>query len=178
MTSGGQPTLYILCGLPFAGKTTLARKLVSRFGLSRVAIDDINTERGVWVDEAGLSPAEWARTYDEAYRRIDHLLSQEKSVVDDSVNHTRELRDWLRAIAVRHGARTVVIYVDVPPAEARRRWLENRRTATRNDVRDDDFAQVVDKFEPPAADESTLRYNGTVSLDEWIDQTFHDRLHS
>jgi predicted kinase len=164
--------LYILCGLPFSGKTTLANELVSRLGVSRVAIDDINGERGVWDDETGLSPEEWTNTYQEAYRRINLLLKQGKSVVDDSVNYARELRDRLRAIAERHGAATTVIYVDVPLAEARRRWLENRQTARRADVRDSDFANVVEHFEVPTEDENVLLYDGTISAAAWIDQIF------
>jgi predicted kinase len=114
--------LYILCRLPFSGKATLANALVDRLGVSRVAIDDINGERGVWDNETGLSPEEWDSTYREAYRRIRVQLSQRKSVVDDSVNYTRELRDRLRTIAGSHGAATTGIYVDVPLAEERRRW--------------------------------------------------------
>jgi adenylate kinase family enzyme len=39
--------LYILCGLPFAGKTTLAKELVKRFGFVHIGIDQINTNFGV-----------------------------------------------------------------------------------------------------------------------------------
>lgn len=163
-------SLYILCGLPFSGKTTLAGELVSRPGVSRVAIDDINNERGIWDDETGLSPEEWANTYQEAYRRIGALLSQGKSVVDDSVNFTRELRDRLRAIAESYGAATTVIYVDVPLSEVRRRWLENRQTGMRADVRDSDFANVVEHFEVPTEDENVLRYDRTIPAAAWIEQ--------
>ena len=69
-----KPCLYILCGYAFAGKTTLAKELVSQFDFKRVAIDEINNERGMWNDETGLSPQEWDRTYQEAYHRIDTLL--------------------------------------------------------------------------------------------------------
>lgn len=166
-------TLYILCGLPFACKTTLASVLVSRFGLHRVAIDAINSERGLWDDEIGLSPEESANTYHEAYRRIDADLGAGESVIDDSVNFTRRLRDQLRNIAQRRGARAVVVFVDVALDEARRRWRENRQTAVRDDVRDADFAHVADHFDPPQVDEEVLRYDGTVPLDVWIDHTFH-----
>lgn len=164
--------LYILCGLPFSGKTTLASELVSRLGISRVAIDEINNERGIWDDETGLSPEEWANTYQEAYRRIGSLLGQGRSVVDDSVNFTRELRDHLRAIAESYGAATIVIYVDVPLSEVRRRWLENRQTGMRADVRDNDFANVVEHFERPTEDENVLCYDGAISAAAWVDLVF------
>ena len=167
------PTLYILCGLPFAGKTTLANALVRRFDLHRVVIDDINGERGLWDDEIGLSPEEWANTYQEAYRRIDAFLGAGESVIDDSVNFTRSLRDQLRDIARRRAAQAIVVFVDVSLDEARRRWRANRQTAVRDDVRDADFANVADHFEPPQADEEALHYDGTTPLGVWIDVTFH-----
>ena len=160
--------LYILSGLPFAGKTTLSKVLVRELGLSRVSIDDLNNERGIWDAEKGLSPEEWTSVYNEAYRRIDALLSQGKSVVDDNANFTREQRDHLRAIAARYDVPTTVIYVTTPLAEVRRRWQENRRTKVRNDVRDDDFAQVVDSFEAPTDDEHVVRYDGSMGAEEWI----------
>jgi predicted kinase len=164
--------LYILCGLPFAGKTTLARTLVNQQTISHVAIDTINSERGAWDDETGMSPEEWAVTYSEAYSRIDALLSQGKSVVDDSVNFTRELRDRLRAIAERYSTQTMVIYVDIPIAEIRRRWQENRRTAARADVRESDFLQVAELFEPPTEGENVLCYDGSMPIETWVRLTF------
>src|SRR5581483_8500610 len=122
-----KPCLYIFCGLPFAGKTTLAKALVSALRINRVAIDDINNERGVWDYEKGLSAEEWTNTYNEAYRRIGAFLSRGESVIDDSVNFTKEVREHLRNLAQRYDACTIVIYVDIPFSEAHRRWQENRQ---------------------------------------------------
>ncbi len=169
METGGQiplvPSLYIMCGVPFAGKTTVALALVRQVGFRRVAIDDINDERGIWDDAIGLTP--------EAYRRIDLLLAQGHAVIDDSVNHTWVLRERLRAIAARNGASATVLYIAVPAAEARCRWvLRNRQTEERGDVRDEDFATVLDNFEPPRADETVLRYDGVLPLNAWIARVF------
>jgi predicted kinase len=170
-----KPILYILCGVPFAGKTTVATALAHWLDINRVAIDDINHERGVWNDETGMSAEEWTETYNEAYRRIGLVLSRGKSVLDDSVNFTKDLRDRLRALAGRYGASTTVISVDIPLPEAQRRWQENRQTRVRANVRDSDFAYVVEQFEPPTDDENVLRYDGSISLEEWIRLTFSER---
>lgn len=167
-----KPYLYLLCGFPFAGKTTVARKMVNELGFRRVSIDEINNERGVWDEEKGLSPEEWTKTYQEAYRRIDALLSQGESVIDDSANFTREQRDCLRAIAHAYDATSVVIFLDTPLAEAQRRWQENRQTTVRADVRDSDFVHVIEHFELPTEDEQVLCYDGTISVEEWMDLTF------
>ncbi len=163
-----RPCLYILCGLSFAWKTTLAKEMVNVLGLQHVAIDDINTERGIWNDDTGLSLEEWKKTYAIAYQRIALFLSQGESVIDDSANFTKEQRDRLRAIAEQYNAQTCVIFVDVPLAEVQRRWQENRQTLLRADVRDDDFAHVVECFEPPIANENVLRYDGLIPPKEWV----------
>ncbi len=160
--------LYIMCGLPFAGKSTLAKEMVNLISIKRVSIDEINEEQGVWKDDTGMSPEEWTKTYEEAYQRISTFLEQGKSVVDDSANFTREQRDRLRAIAEQFHAQSYAIFVDVTLVEVQRRWQENRQTAVRNDVRDDDFAQVVENFEPPTENENVLRYDGSMMQGEWI----------
>ncbi len=163
-----KPCLYILCGLPFAGKTTLAKEMVKLLGIKRVSIDEINGERGIWNDDTGMLPEEWTKTYDIAYQRIVTFLSQGESVVDDSANFTKEQRDRLQAIAKQYNAQTYVIFVDVSLAEVQRRWQANRQTLVRNDVRDDDFALVVEYFESPTEKENVLRYDGSISSGECI----------
>ncbi len=163
--------LFILCGLPFSGKTTLAKALVERLGFARVDMDEINTRKGVGLHGEAIVQEEWDRTYAESYRQLDQLLQAGKSVLFDAANFTKAQRDYLRSIAAKHEAATQVIYVDVSEAEARQRWQRNRITHQRYDVRDDDFAYVVRYFEAPTPDEHVLRYHPSQSVDEWIERT-------
>jgi len=39
-----RPRLYIVCGLPFAGKSTLTRELVRQCGYHAIDVDAINTD--------------------------------------------------------------------------------------------------------------------------------------
>ncbi|EFH84317.1 AAA family ATPase [Ktedonobacter racemifer] len=172
MTKPYLNTLYTLCGFPFTGKSTLARELESWLGIKRVSIDEINGERGIWNDETGMSAEEWERTYQEAYRRIATHLSQDVDVIDESANFTREQRDRLRDIAEQHHAQASVIFIDIPLSEARRRWQANRQIRARADVRDEDFAHVVDNFAPPTEDEHVLHYDGSLPPAEWVRHTF------
>ena len=163
-----QPYVYLLCGLPFAGKTTLAKALEDWLGVTRIAVDEINTERGVWNEETGLAPEEWTATYQEAYHRMATVLSRGESVIDDSTNFTREQRDRVRSIAEQFHAHPLVIFVDVPVPEVLRRWQENRHTPMRGDVRDEDFAEVLDHFDSPTPDEHVLCYDGTMPVGDWV----------
>ncbi len=165
--------LYILCGLPFAGKTTLALALVHRLGFTHIALDDINSERGLGVSGEPISQADWARSYAEAHRRLEAPLASGQTVIYDATNFTRKERDRLRKIAARHNIAASVIYLNLAD-QARRRWQDNRGSRTRYDVRDEDFAQVTANFELPTADENVITYDGILPLDEWIGWTFGD----
>jgi predicted kinase len=164
--------VYILCGLPFAGKSTLARALAHARGLAYVELDAINAERGLGLDGAAIAPETWDATYAESYRRVDESLGAGRAVIYDATNFTRAQRDRARAIAARHQVPATVLYVDVSPAVAIQRWQRNRETGQRFDVRDDDFAQVVDHFEPPTGDERVLRYEPSMPLATWVRRHF------
>ena len=165
--------LYILCGLPFAGKTTLAQELVTRLGFLYIDVDQINTSFGVGLDSSPISPAEWGRTYAEAYRQLETALASRHSVLFEGANYTIELRDRLRAIAHIRGVTSQVIYVVIPELEARQRLMDNRVAQHRNYVRDDNFALVATDFEPPTKDERVVFYRQSEPLNEWIQQNFH-----
>lgn len=162
--------VYILCGLPFSGKTTLAKALVARLGFARVDMDEINTRKDVGLHGEAISQEDWDRTYAESYGQLGELLQAGQSVLFDVANFTKAQRDYLRTIAAKHGVFARVIYLDVSELEARQRWLQNRVTHQRYDVRDDDFAYVVTYFEAPTPDEHVLRYHPSQSVDEWIEQ--------
>lgn len=160
-----RPVLYIVCGLPFAGKTTMSRTLAE--GLENavhVEIDQVNTERGFGIDAALISPTEWAETYRLAYQRADEALSTGHDVVFDATNYSRAQRDILRMNANRQGADSAVIFVDVPAEECRERWRDNRVSGARYDVRDEDFERVVDKFDPPRPDERVILFLPDMSV--------------
>lgn len=164
----GKPCLYILCGLPFAGKSTLARALAEGRGVAVVETDAINTERGLGLGGVAIAPEEWDATFGEAYRRMGALLDVGRDVAFDSTAYTREQRDVLRELAHGHGAHALVVFVDVPAEMAFARWRENRRTGARFDVRDEDFLNVVEHFEPPGEDERALRYDGMEPVEGWV----------
>lgn len=161
-------TLIFLCGLPFAGKSTLARVLVARTGATYIALDAVNSERGVGLNGSAITPAQWDASYAEVYRRLEEALLAGERVVYDETCFLRAQRDAIRAIAGRAEASAQLIWVTVPEAIARARWLANRQSGERYDVRDEDFAQVVTRFAAPTPDEKPLRYDGSIPAEEWL----------
>lgn len=164
--------LIIMCGLPFAGKSTLARALAAHLGAVHLETDAVNTERGLRSNGAAITTREWAATYREAYRRLEALLCAGNTVVYDAVNYRRVQRDQLRRIARRCDVAAQVIFVSTPAKHARRRLEGNRVQVVRVDVRDEDFAEVASRFEPPTADEHVLHYNGMEPSELWLPQHF------
>ncbi len=162
------PRVYILCGLAFAGKTTLAKLLIQHLDLVRVSIDEINGVRGLGHNNSWIAPADWDITYAESYRQLALYLRIGHSVVYDAANFTRAERDRARAIAIQNNADARVIYVTTSAAIVRQRWLENRLTRVRNDIRDDYFEMGLSQFEPPAEDEHVLLYHNEQEVGTWI----------
>src|SRR6266852_5406016 len=118
-----EPTLYIMCGLPFSGKTVLAQKLSDRFGFPIVGIDNIREERGFsWEENAKVTAEDWKAIFDESYERTLAYLKERQSVIYDSANQDRVSRNRLRSLAQRGKANSKVILVDVPEDEIRQRW--------------------------------------------------------
>lgn len=163
--------LYLLCGLAFAGKTTLAAALARRLGAAVVCLDEINASRGLHGGE-GIPAEEWARSHGEALRQVGDLLAAGRSVILDDTNCFRFLRDDYRAVAERHGVRTTVIYMGAPLGQILERRRENERTQARASVAEPVFLDLVEKFEIPAADENVLVFPFDAVPDDWVARHF------
>jgi predicted kinase len=164
--------LYMMCGLPFAGKSTLARVVAAHLGAVHLETDAITTERGLGANGKAITMREWAATYREAYRRLEALLRDGHTIVYDAVNYRRVQRDQLRRIARRCDVTAQVVFVTTSAERARQRLECNRVQQTRFDVRDEDFAEVAGRFEPPTADEHVLHYDGDEPVEQWLARCF------
>ena len=87
-TVPGMPTVFLMCGLTFSGKTTVAKRIASDFGCDYLSLDDINDERGLWGGH-GIPAEEWERTHQIALERMSERLEQGSCVVVDDTNNLR-----------------------------------------------------------------------------------------
>ncbi|MFA6109106.1 MAG: AAA family ATPase [Candidatus Latescibacterota bacterium] len=161
--------LIVVCGLSFAGKSTLADALCAAFGHAQVDVDQTKDALyGPGVDDCDLNSAAWQRIYEETDRRTGDLLRDAASVVDGSRGFRRRERDRARSLAESTGAEMVLIHVDTPEAVARRRWAANRAARTRRDVSEQAFEEIVAVMEPPAPDEGALVFRHGDNITRWL----------
>lgn len=161
-----RPKLFVLCGLPFAGKSTLARMLEERFGLVRIEID----ASLVPGSNGEFGERQWRIAVQRSFRALHLALNRGDSVVWDSASLTRLQRGRIRATGERYGAEIALIHVATPETERRRRKTANLDSRNRLDVPDKDFEEAQRAFEPPTDDERALIFDGIEPMDEWNDR--------
>ncbi len=147
--------LYIMCGLAFSGKSTLARKLVEHTGSKFIAFDKL------WVEKDKEKPVPknsegWRYIRDVAQKEILNSLKSGSSVVYDDNNPRKEHREELKKVAREAGAEAVVVYLDTPLSVVRNREEANRTSKERHDV------------EIPTADENVVVFTPEISIDEFL----------
>ena len=145
------PTLFLMCGLPGSGKTTLARRIERERSALRLTPDE-------WLATLSLDP------FDEATRAaLENLqwdvaaraLSLGVNVVLDFGVWSRSERDQFRSRALALGARTELFFLDVPRDELLARLNARNAASPLGTVRVDS-AQLDQYFawlEPPTPDE-------------------------
>jgi predicted kinase len=161
--------LLIICGLSFAGKSTLGKAITERFGYEEVDVDVTKFKLfGQRIKDEELHPDDWIRVYAETDKLIEDMLKSGKAVVDASRNFSRTERKITRSIADKVGVPIITIYIDTPEEIVRQRLFENRRTYLRRDVTDNDFEDVIRSMEPPAADENPLIFHYRDEIHSWL----------
>lgn len=161
------PTLYILTGLPYSGKTTLRKELVKRFGFQPVSVDEIMEERNMWR-EGNPTMEDWGIAYSEAYKQIDNYLTHGKTVIFDCGNLPVHERENARNIAEKLHLPHVLIYVNTPKEEIMRRRKENEQTQVRGHLDDNTLQVALRQFVEPTENEHPILYNQQMNLEEWL----------
>ncbi len=161
--------LYILCGLPFSGKTTLANATVKKLGCERIDLDEIKFELyGKEIRDNDLKQSDWDLVYQKMYKAIEEGLKEGKTVIHDTGNFTNHERELVIQIAKNLGVETKIIFVDIPKDIAYKRILQNRASQLRFDVTDKDFENAAAELEIPTKNVIFFRYGDNV--DSWIDK--------
>jgi len=172
-----ESTLYIMCGLPFSGKTTLAHALASECGLVHLDLDALARAKSLFPED-GINDEQWGYIFGEIYQQVAALLASGESVVVDAVNFDKAGRERFRTIAQQRGSSVYVIYINLPIQEIEQRRQANQANTQRPPVRDKDFVELATEFEVPTIEENLLIYDGTESVSEWIKGHIHCDSHA
>lgn len=146
--------LFLTCGLPGAGKTTLAKQLASSHNAVRLTKDD-------WLWELGSTPWDQAlgqRVEEQLISLAFALLEVDTNVVLDFGLWTRAERDRLRLTARERGHDRELRFVS---AEVDELWERiSRRNArppwSQAPISRAHLDEWAEQFEPPTEDELAL----------------------
>ena len=154
-----KPTLFLLCGLPGSGKTTLAKRLEQEAPALRLTPD----EWMIPLYGAGIGDPNAFDRWNEAHERVEKVQWQvaeralllKTNVVLDFGVWAREEREDFRRRAAAVGARSKLIFLDEP--------LEvlKERVKARNEIPEEcaypigeaDLERWWTVFQPPSQDE-------------------------
>lgn len=124
-------TLYVTCGIPASGKSTLSKNLANKLGIVRFSLDEMG--------------------YIRQHKLIPHIVSalqEGKSVVADSLYTKEKWRTELLQAVKSIGCRCVLLRISTPLDECIHRNAE-RENALPNFV----IENIYNSFEPPTLDE-------------------------
>lgn len=164
-------TLYLVCGAPFSGKTTLTKHIATRTQSRHISLDDLMRERG--LDLSKTQPVEeWEKTHHQCIQLLHTLMQRGEGVVLDDTLFLKWLRDRYRNVALEYQYKVVTVYLAIPLAELERRRQRVLATQERNYVVDESFYPVIEQFEIPDSSENTIVFDMTSKLSDWLNQYF------
>lgn len=155
-----EPVVILMCGLPAAGKSWLARELAKPFE-ARILRSDVVRKRLAGIDpeghhpvayESGIySPEHTQRTYDALIEQMEETIDNSRSVVVDAAFLGDDKRTRFFEHARSRGARAVIAWVECPEEVVERRMAERSEDPTV--VSDADlsiYEQARTRMEPPS----------------------------
>jgi predicted kinase len=151
------PRLYLVCGLPGAGKTTRALEIAGSTGAVRLCPDD-------WLEALGVSLIDYDfrfRLEPQMLRHGEELLRAGVGVVVEFGSWARIEREAIRQIAVRTGVAAELHFMHAPMEELIRR-VRQRGGAHAAFLVDKVLLEYSSRFELPTSDEAASfdRYVG------------------
>jgi predicted kinase len=166
-----RPSLFVIVGLPAAGKTTRAREIEARENALRLTPDEWLIPLFGDADAGGKRDVVEGRFLWLARRALRLGIS----VVLDFGFWSRDERSALKDLAAEEGAACVLVYLPIGHDEQKRRIVERLATSRASTfvVTDNELAEYRKLFQEP--DEMELRTadpgpapTGYSSWDEWI----------
>jgi aminoglycoside phosphotransferase family enzyme/predicted kinase len=152
-----RPTVWVFCGLPASGKSTVAADLGNALGIDvlssdriRKAIFDLTPEDhrpSAWA-EGIYAPGAGRRTYAQMLQEAHEELSRGLSVVLDATFSRGKDRRQALILARDHDANIIFAECRAPEAELRKRLTRREREPGVSDARLDHWKHFQEHYEP------------------------------
>jgi len=161
--------LYIMCGLAFSGKSTLAKRIAEHTGSEIIAFDKL------WVEEDKIKPVPknadgWRHIRKVTQEKILKTLKEGKSVIYDDNNAKREHREELCNLAKQARAESIVVYLDTPLETIKAREEANKVSQNRHEVEYKNFQKVLEDFELPSGDEEAMIFTPETDINDFLSE--------
>lgn len=164
-----KPLLIALSGLPFSGKSTLAKDLATALDLSIVSYDnDIYAKHKHEVPNGTPAAEEFEMVQATARRHIAEKLRVGQSFIYDDLGLQKEERESIRGIADDFGARYILLFLDTPLGIIEQRRKNNNQSNVRGHIKDEKMALNISLLEKPDSDERAIVVRPGMSLDHII----------
>jgi predicted kinase len=139
------PTLYILCGLPYSGKSLFSREIERTTFIKRISFDD------TWDElRRKNKDATYEMVLYEIEKELTENLEKGVSVMYDSINLSAEHRNKLAKLAENAGAQSKIIYLQISNEELYKRRAQSLIDNTHQNVLSDkEIDNAVNRFEEP-----------------------------
>lgn len=162
-----KPTLYLMLGLPGAGKTTTAETIAELTGAVHLASDRTRMEI---FSEPSFSPDEHMQLYQELDTRVEKLLSDGKDVIYDANLNRKIHRKEKYEICKRTDAKPLLLWVQTPKDLAKSRAVHESRKHLwpKEETPHDMFERIASVIEVPGSDEPFTSIDGTKVNETYI----------
>lgn len=150
--------LVVVCGLPGAGKTTVAEMVAEEVGGHLLRTDVVRKEL---VGDPEYSPEETDLTYREVRDRAERLLRDGEGVVLDGTFRRRAERDRAATLAERIGTPFRLVRVACRDAVCRERIRQRETDASDANVAV--YEELRETFEPVELDHDVVENSRTLA---------------
>ncbi|HJQ08264.1 MAG TPA: ATP-binding protein [Candidatus Saccharimonadales bacterium] len=164
-----RPSLLILSGLPFSGKSTLAKYLSEALGVKILSYDhDIYALHKDEVLPGTSKAQEYEQIEAIARRELKRLLQNGTSVIYDDLCLERSDRQILVELAHACQAKPIIVFINTPTSVIRQRRKANLQLKGRDHISETKLMHDKSLLQVPDPTEDAIIYTPDQSLDELV----------